>query len=146
MNKFLHYFFGLALVIYAGFLFVWCYESLNEFLYSINHITNPMYFARIFSPIITIYLGVFYLYCAIKNKINLQSRISLFVLVLGLLISMILGIIDSLTSTIGGLNTMGGHISIYSQILNLSWRILIPLSIFISIIFSFISIFKKINK
>lgn len=135
MSKFIHYLFGIILVICAGVLFSWFYNNFNEIIYSIKHITNPQYFARILAPITSLYLGLFYLYCAIKNKITFAGKISLSVLVIGLLISVIIMLFTPYY--------FGGTTPTYAIIMDSVWRMLVPLSIFITVVFSFVSLFKK---
>lgn len=133
MAKFLHYLSGIGLVIFGAVMFSWFY--FDDFTYSITHITNPMYFARILAPIASIYLGLFYLYNVIKNKINLLSKISLYALVVGLLISVVIMFFTPFS--------IGGPTPHYAIILDTIWRTLMPLSIIISILLSFVSFFKR---
>ncbi len=132
MIKFLYYLAGLALIIYGVVMFDWFYD---DFTYGIAHITNPQYFARIFAPITSVYLGLYYLYCATRNKISLTSKISFFILVIGLLFSII---IMSFTPLI-----IGGPIPDYVRIMDNIWRVLMQSSIVLSVFFSFLSFFKK---
>ncbi len=135
MNKFLHYLLGIGLVIFGLVMFSWFYY-IDNISYSITHITNPMHFARTFSPIASMYLGIFYLYNAIKNKISLLSKASLYVLVIGLLTY------TALTSFVPPTN-IGGTIPHYVLVLDSISRKLIPLTIVVSIVLSFVSLFKK---
>lgn len=133
MTKSLHYLCGVGLIIFGVVMFNWFY--LDDFVYSITHLTNPMYFARIFAPIASAYLGFFYLYNVIKNKISSLGRISLYVLVIGLLLSTIIMLFTPFN--------IGVPTPYYAIILDSIWRTLMPLSIIISILLSFISLFKK---
>ena len=136
MNKFAYYLFGIFLVIYGLVLSNWfIFGEFSDFSYSLNHITNPMYFARIISPILSIYLGLFFLYCAIKHRINKTSKISFYVLFVGLLLSILL--------MYGAPLSIGGASPLYAIIMASVGRLLMPLSILISLLFSFISLFKK---
>jgi len=135
MTKFLHYICGITLIIFGVVMCSWFYA---DFAYSISHITNPQYFARIFAPLTSIYLGIFYLYNVIKNKINFLGKTSLFVLLIGLIISMIIMFFTPIR--------IGGPTPFYAIIMDSIWRTLLPLSIVTSTILSFISLLKKGNK
>lgn len=134
MNKLLYYLCGIALIVFGIVLFTWFY---GDFLYSINHITNPQYFARILSPLVSVYLGVFYIVQAIKNRMNLSNMISIYVLVLGLLISCVIMILTPYN--------IGGPVSLYTRIMDSTWRTLLPLSVLVSIFFSLVSLFRRQN-
>ncbi len=133
MTKFLHYLCGFGLIISALVMASWFY--IDDFSYSIAHITNPMYFARILAPIASMYLGLFYLFNVIKNKIDLFSKISLYVLVIGLLASAVIMMFTPFN--------IGGSVPLYVIILDSIWRTLLPLSVIVSILLSFISLFRK---
>lgn len=133
MTKSLHYLCGIGLIIFGIVMSSWFY--LDDLSYSITHITNPMYFARIFAPITSIYLGSFYLYNVIKNKITSLGKTSLYVLIIGLLVSTVIMLFMPFN--------IGGPTPHYAIILNSIWRTLMPLSIIISIILSFASFFRK---
>jgi hypothetical protein len=132
MIKFFHYLFGLALIIFGVIMFSWFYD---DFSYSVAHITNPQYFARLFAPITALYLGIFYIYCAFKNKITLMSKISFFILVIGMLVSYVIMIFTPYQ--------FGGTMPQYGLIMDSIWRTLMPLSVISSVIFSFVSFIHK---
>ncbi len=132
MIKFLHYLFGIALIIFGVIMFSWFY---GDFSYSITHITNPQYFARIIAPITSLYLGLFYLYRAIKNRITLKCKISLFALVIGMLTSTVIMMFTPYT--------FGGTMPEYGNTMDSIWRMLMPVSIIISVFLSFLSLAEK---
>jgi len=133
MNKWVYRIIGLGLAVYSIFLFIWFY---SDFQYSITHLTNLMYFARIIVPWVSLYLGIFYFYFGVKNeKINKNSNASLWVLILSLVISVIL--------LYGALIPIGSSASSIALFMSLLGRIILPLGIIISIILSIISLFRN---
>ena len=133
MNKWVYTVVGSAMVLFSIVLFSW---FISDFAYGIMHITNPMYFARIFSPILCLYFGVFYLTYGIKSdKINKLSNLSLNVLAISLIVSVIL--------LYSAPRSIGGPIPLYVQIMDSLGRIIMPLGIVSSFVLSILSIFKK---
>jgi hypothetical protein len=128
MIKFLHYIVGLGLIIFGMTIGFWFYAQ-DDLLYLINHMNTAQGFARTFSPLVSIYLGWFYLYHAVRCKINPLSTLSLVILITGSLLSLIILFLTPYT--------FGGTMPYYG------WGVLFLLSIITSFIISFLSLFRK---
>ncbi|MFH1365602.1 MAG: hypothetical protein ABIH28_03395 [archaeon] len=121
MNKWIYRALGGSLYISSLFLFSWFY---GDIFHMLTHVTNIQYSVKIFSPILCIYLGIFYSIYGLRNeRINKLSNLSIYVLVVSFIISLILLYGFAQTATLG--------------------RIIMPSGLVFSVILSIISFFYK---